>query len=304
MNSQAESNSAPTTNVSMQQLTKDLVEIFKLRAASLLRNTLVLSWPIIAAVIVYSIYPFVRGSGDYDTLVAIVYVVILAIFLFYSVPRIGLDRLEKRLWVKHYLTKREVMTDDESRAFIRDNKSRILSYKRYILTKVYLVPLIITFTPLVVAAGIVADGVMRGTGGALFAYAFLGLLAGVPLLLGAFLFYWLHTRTTLMFVWERFLDAVEDGENLSDAQILQDARRLSKVLGLRGRAKFMSYDFAVSAAIGLPTAAASQTARLLPKPVEQAIGTYALLYSFNAYQLENLAISRCFYMESRAKGTN
>ena len=304
-NQQTRQVNGQSTSVSLQQLTKDLVEIFKLRVTSLFMNTLVLFWPILAAVIIYTVYPFLQVMGDfYNTVQAIVYLVLLGVFLFHSVPRIGMDRLEKRFWIKRYLTKREVATEEESRAFILSNKSRIISYRRYVFNKTYLVPLIITFAPILVAATIIAWGAATGFGGIVFAYVFLGSLIGVPLLITIFLFYWLHTRTTLMFAWERFLDAIDNNENLTNGQILQDAHRLVKVLGFKGRAKFVSYDFATSTTIGVASAAVTQVARVLPEPVERVVSTYVLLYSFNAYQLENLAIAYCFYMESKAKDSD
>lgn len=293
-------------DVTAQQLTKDLVEIFKLRVTSLFKNTLLLFWPVLAIVVVYSASPFTKdlGSAVNNVLIPTIYAVLFLVFLFYSVPRIGLDRIEKRLWIRHYFSTREVMSEEESRKFIESNKARIVAFKRRIFNKTYLIPLIITFMPILIATVIVGDGVLRNSGSQLFVYAFFGLLIGVPLLIGGFLVYWLHTRTRLMFAWERFIDAVENDENLTDDQILHEAQELAKTLGLKGRARFMSYDFAASVVVGAPAVAVDQATRVMPQPVRQVANTYALLYSFNAYQLQNIAIAYCFYQESKAKSSN
>ncbi|MFZ2544583.1 MAG: hypothetical protein WAW80_01265 [Candidatus Saccharimonadales bacterium] len=293
-----------STNINAQQLTKELVEIFKLRATSLFINTIVLYWPIIALIVLYSLNAFTDKLPEiYHTVEPLIYILLIGIFIFYSLPRIGLDRVEKRFWIKHYLSTKQIVSQEESSTFIHENKSRILSYKRFIFMKTYFIPLIITLVPILISSSYIALNIATNMGGELFAYVFLGTLAGAPIIIVLLLLYWLHTRTILMYAWERFIDAIENGEDLSNEQILQDSKRLVKNMNLRGRSKFMSYDFTTSFAVGLPAVPVTQIARLAPKPVERAVSAYALLYTFNAYQLENLAITYCFYIEAKAKNS-
>jgi|GEM_PF-5864179 len=298
-------NTTPVAS-NVQELTKELLEIFKLRGASLTLNTLVLFWPIIALVVAVSVLPSLGKAWSPFTVVSpLIYLVLVALILFYSIPRAGLDRIEKRFWVKRYLTKREVVSAEDSKAFMQANKKRIIAYRHLIFRKVYLVALLITFVPIAI---IVTDTVLQAMGILHFPNFGYVVLIGdflvVPVLVIFFLFYWLHTRTVLLYAWERFIDAVDDGETIDNQQIYHDARRLVKVLGLRGKAKFMAYDFAVSGAVGAPAAAVTQAARIAPQPVERALAVYALLYSFNAYELENFAVTYSFYRESRAKAAS
>lgn len=302
-NQQIQNESIPPTNTNPQQLIKELAEVLKLQAAPLLLNTLALYWPIVAAIALSSLSSIGNSLWQgYKTLELILYLLFTFIFVFYSIPRIGLDRIQKRLWVRRYLTKREVMSPDESRTFIQTNKRRILAYKRYIFKKIYLVPVaaLVTLIAIMGALAILDALSLYNGAGPLGIVAIVSLL-GTILLAFTLPLYWLHTRTILMFAWEQFIDAIDSGKNISNEQLLDDARRLVKVLGIKGRAKFMTYDFTASSIAGIPAAAITQATQHVPKPIERTVNAYAMLYSFNAYQLENLAITYCFYMESKAK---
>lgn len=301
MNTDNNSPNQPSS-VSAQQITKELVEIFKLRATSLLLNTLALYWPILAAIIVNVFSPFIVPAWrNFDSIAGYSYALLIIVFIFYSLPRIGLDRVEKRFWIQRFISKGEVVSSEDSKKFMRKNKSRILAYKRFVFSKYYFVPISVMLAPPVIVAMLLISGMLKD-GGRTSDYIvtiFMLCLIATPIFISIFLFYWLHTRTTLLYIWERFVDALDNQEEISDKEIISEARKLVKVMGRQNKAKFMAYDFATSSAIGAPGLAVSQVTRLTPKPIERIINTYGFLYAINAYQLENLAIAYCFYLESK-----
>lgn len=293
---------APQSDFSKSGLAQQMVEIFKQRGVYLAVKTWILFWPLVVFAILASLQPLSKLWTPWAVIQPILMVASIAVFLIFSLPKFRLFQIEELLWIKRYLRNKEIVPVEESHEFMKQNLSRITSYKRYVWGRYFLVPLVICMIPvfgLAVAIGL--DGIVTGPAHSLVGWTALVSMLSLPLC-GLFaIIYWFATRDHLRYVSISLVETLDSTQQFSNQQILKNATSIAHATKLKDSLKYIMEDLGSGVISGAPTAAIGVVSNIAPKPIAAVVNTYAEAYSVNAYFLLNAIETYAMYISVQSR---